>query len=102
MGTGDATVDALAITVINTLHVPMEDFCHCFTDLMNQELASRFTYKELIDLRKDKIKQLMVASKIIEQRDINADIENCLNGTVQKKGKEYEDYQKSLDDKFKK
>lgn len=99
-GTGDATVDLLAVSIINALGVPMEDFCHCFTDIMSQELASRFTYKELLELRKDKIKQLMVANKIIEQRDIKTDMENCLSGTVQKKGKEYEDYQKTLDDKF--
>ena len=97
---GDETVDALAMSIIGALDVPLEDFCHCFTDIMSKELSSKFSYKELLELRKDKIKQLMVASKLIEQRDIKADIENCLTGTLQKSGKEYEDYQKTLDDKF--
>jgi hypothetical protein len=102
VGTGDETIDALAITIIQSLDVPLEDFCHCFTEIMNKELMSKFSYDELKELRKDKIKQLMVASKILEQRDVQADIENCLQITLNKTGEQYQDYQNTLDDKFKK
>jgi hypothetical protein len=100
VGTGDETVDALAITIIESLDMPLEDFCNCFTEIMGSELMSKFTYSELIELRKDKIKQMMVASKIIEQKDIQVELENCMKGTVQKTGEKYQEYQERLDDKF--
>jgi len=102
VGTGDETIDALAITIIESLDVPLKDFCHCFTDIMNKELMSKFSYKELQELRKDKIKQMMVASKIIEQNNIQVDIENCLQESLNKSGENYQNYQKTLDDKFNK
>jgi len=102
IGTGDETMDAIAISIIQALDVPLEEFCHCFTEIMNKELIDKFTYSELQELRKDKIKQLMVAAKILEQKNIQSEIENCVRGSLNKTGRKYEDYQKTLDDKFKK
>lgn len=102
VGTGDETIDALAISVIESLNVPLEDFCHCFTEIMTKELMGKFTYAELMELKKDKIKQMMVASKILEQENIQVDIENCLQSTLNKAGERYQNYQNKLDKKFKK
>ena len=100
-GTGDKTIDALASQIIESLDVPLEDFCHCFTEIISGELLNKFSYAELSELRKDKIKQMMVASKIMEQISVRTDIENCLKGSLIKTGKKYKDYQNTLNEKFK-
>ena len=85
---------------LSSLDVPIEKFCHCFSGIIGQELQSKFTYEELIEIKKDKIKMLLVGKKILEQNNIQANISDCLKGTIEAKTNEYKKFNDSLDKKF--
>ncbi len=99
---GNQDINNIIAGMLSLVNVPMEKFCNCFTDVIDQELQSRFTYDELVELRKDKTKQLMVIKKIMETRDLKADMSNCNDSTADSKVKDYQNYQQKLDEKFKK
>jgi len=99
---GNQDINNIIAGMLYLVNVPMEKFCNCFTDVIGQELQSRFTYDELVELRKDKTKQFMVIKKIMETRDLKADMGNCNDSTSHSKVKDYQNYQQKLDEKFKK
>jgi hypothetical protein len=98
--TGNEDVDKIAHEFLGSLEISIEKFCNCFSDIIGQELQSKFTYKELLEIKNDKIKQIMVGKKILESRDIQVEMQNCLKNTISEKGKEYQNFQNSIDEKF--
>jgi hypothetical protein len=92
----------LAIALMQLLNVPIKDFCECFTGIISRELLNKFSYSELLEIQKDMIKQLMVAYKILEQREIQVGIENCVKESLNNAGEDYQNFKNSLDDKYRK
>lgn len=74
-----------------------EECCNCFNTVVGSALMEKFTVGELQEIQKDKIKQLMTMYRMLE----NKDIQNQLTECVMKKIKNYNDFDKELQDKFK-
>lgn len=67
-------------------------------DNIENELLSKFTYDELLDIQQDNVKQLMVAKKIIENNPTQEKITKCIKDKMLGK---YEEFNDELEDKFK-
>ena len=63
-----------------------------------EELFSKFTYDELLDIQQDNVKQLMVAKKIIENNPTQEKIAKCIKDKMLGK---YEEFNNELENKFK-
>lgn len=88
------------ITNINTgdLGRIPEYWCDCYTYFVVSDLSEKFTYKELVEIKKDKAKQMMVLEKIVEVHQ--EDLEMCIVASTNKKFKNYDDFAKELDIRF--
>lgn len=75
-------------------------YCNCIKDIIGKSLLEKFTLKELEDIERDPIKQLMILSKITEQEAIQAQVLQCLEEGVQNVVGEYEDFNQKLEEKY--
>lgn len=95
------TVDAnqeVVLALINLLDIPIEKCCSCVMENIEDELLSKFTYDELLDIQQDNVKQLMVAKKIIENNPTQEKIVKCIKDKMLGK---YEEFNNELENKFK-
>lgn len=86
------------VALIKLLHIPTEKCCKCVMDNIEEELFSKFTYDELLDIQQDNVKQLMVAKKIIENNPTQEKIAKCIKDKMLGK---YEEFNNELENKFK-
>lgn len=88
----------IIIALVNLLNIPIEKCCTCVMDNIEEELISKFTYNELVEIQEDNVKQLMVAKKIIENNPTQVKIAKCIKNKMLGK---YEEFNNELEDKFK-
>jgi len=84
--------------LINLLNIPTEKCCMCVMVSIEEELLSKFTYDELLEIQQDNVKQLMVAKKIIENNPTQEKIAKCIKDKMLGK---YEEFNNELEHKFK-
>ncbi len=97
-GNTDNTNQQVVIALINLLNIPLEKCCSCVMVNIEEELLSKFSYNELLDIQQDNVKQLMVAKKIIENNPTQEKIAKCIKDKMLGK---YEEFNNKLEDKFK-
>jgi hypothetical protein len=83
------------VALIKLLHIPTEKCCKCVMDNIEEELFSKFTYDELLDIQQDNVKQLMVAKKIIENNPTQEKIAKCIKDKMLGK---YEEFNNELEE----
>jgi hypothetical protein len=88
----------IVTALIKLLHIPTEKCCKCVMENIEEELFSKFTYDELLDIQQDNVKQLMVAKKIIENNPTQEKIAKCIKDKMLGK---YEEFNNELENKFK-
>lgn len=94
----DDSNQEVILALVNLLHIPTAKCCSCVMDNIEDELHSKFTYDELLDIQQDNVKQLMVAKKIIENNPTQEKIAKCIKDKMLGK---YEEFNNELEDKFK-
>lgn len=94
----DNTNQDVVLALINLLNIPIEKCCSCVMVNIEEELFSKFTYDELLDIQQDTVKQLIVAKKIIKNNLTQEKIAKCIKDKMLGK---YEEFNNELEDKFK-
>lgn len=77
-----------------------KNWCNCYSYFVVTDLTEKFTYKELLEIKKDKIKRMMVLKKIVELHQ--EDLKQCIRDSTLNSLKGYDDFAKQLDKKFSK
>ncbi|MFN8296689.1 MAG: hypothetical protein U0T69_10870 [Chitinophagales bacterium] len=90
--------DELVLALVDLFHIPLEKCCSCVMENIEDELQTKFSFEELMEIQEDQVKQLMVARKIIENNPTQEKIVQCIENKMLGK---YEDFNKKLEDKFK-
>lgn len=81
-----------------TLGQMPESWCNCYTYYVVKDLTEKFTYKELVEIKRDKAKQMMVLQKIVEVH--GEDLKQCIADSTGAIFKSYTDFENDLQKKF--
>ena len=75
-----------------------EYWCDCYTYFVVKDLTEKFSYKEVLEIKNDKTKQIMVLQKIVEVHQ--EDLKLCIAESTNKIFENYDDFAKDLHKKY--
>lgn len=76
-----------------------DSWCECYTYYVSKDLIENFTLNELRAIKRDKIKKIMVLSKLSQAHQ--DEIKNCIELVTAEKIKNYADFERKLNRKLK-
>lgn len=93
----DPASQLLASAFLNMFDAPINKSCNCVENAVKEKLADKYTIKELLDIEKDGVKQMITLTSIIKLAEVQDSILDCVERSTIT---DYEDFQKNTDKKL--